>query len=242
MNLLTLSNRVMLLKPYPSDVVLIKPKRPCRVTILYFLFQQWFILQSLLIGFQNYRALGFQFQPSGSQLVFLLDYVLGGYPRPLPSASRFEGRRETGYGKKPCVRPVGLSRQTDMTIMGIAGHVSKEMLEHYSHIRLQAKRQAAETLEMALPESPTSRYRTSVSKGELRGFEPATVQTRVQSFFREVLQSSKVLKSIGRGKDLNLRPPGPEFVSRYSIERYRMRWIPCLTPSSAHFRRFRTRL
>jgi integrase len=40
---------------------------------------------------------------------------------------------------------------SDMTIMGIAGHVSKEMLAHYSHIRLQAKRQAVEALEMSLP-------------------------------------------------------------------------------------------
>ena len=30
---------------------------------------------------------------------------------------------------------MGLS---DMTIMGIAGHVSTDMLEHYSHIRLDA--------------------------------------------------------------------------------------------------------
>jgi integrase len=40
---------------------------------------------------------------------------------------------------------------SDMTIMGIAGHVSKEMLAHYSHIRLQAKRRAVEALEMPLP-------------------------------------------------------------------------------------------
>jgi integrase len=43
---------------------------------------------------------------------------------------------------------LGLS---DMTIMGIAGHVSREMLEHYSHIRLQAKRQALESLERTIP-------------------------------------------------------------------------------------------
>jgi hypothetical protein len=39
---------------------------------------------------------------------------------------------------------MGLS---DMTIMGIAGHVSRDMLEHYSHIRLDAKRQALEGLD-----------------------------------------------------------------------------------------------
>ena len=38
---------------------------------------------------------------------------------------------------------MGLS---DQTIMSIAGHVSREMLEHYSHIRLEAKRQALEGL------------------------------------------------------------------------------------------------
>jgi hypothetical protein len=42
---------------------------------------------------------------------------------------------------------LGLS---DMTIMGIAGHVSKEMLEHYSHIRIKAKREALERLDTDL--------------------------------------------------------------------------------------------
>jgi hypothetical protein len=34
----------------------------------------------------------------------------------------------------------------DQTIMDIAGHVSKQMLKHYSHIRMQAKRSALEAL------------------------------------------------------------------------------------------------
>ena len=33
--------------------------------------------------------------------------------------------------------------------MAIAGHVSREMLEHYSHIRMQAKREAVKSLENA---------------------------------------------------------------------------------------------
>ena len=36
---------------------------------------------------------------------------------------------------------------SEQTIMAIAGHVSREMLEHYSHIRMQAKRVAVEFLE-----------------------------------------------------------------------------------------------
>ncbi|OFV95116.1 MAG: hypothetical protein A3F68_10620 [Acidobacteria bacterium RIFCSPLOWO2_12_FULL_54_10] len=39
---------------------------------------------------------------------------------------------------------------SDQTIMIIAGHVSREMLEHYSHIRLDAKRRALESLETPL--------------------------------------------------------------------------------------------
>jgi integrase len=38
------------------------------------------------------------------------------------------------------------SMASDQTIMSIAGHVSREMLEHYSHVRLAAKRQALEGL------------------------------------------------------------------------------------------------
>ena len=36
---------------------------------------------------------------------------------------------------------------SDQTVKSIAGHVSQRMLDHYSHIRLQAKRQAVESLE-----------------------------------------------------------------------------------------------
>ena len=56
------------------------------------------------------------------------------------------------------LREAGLS---DMTIMGIAGQVSREMLAHYSHIRLQAKRQAVEALEM-----PLSTLAKPVAQGE----------------------------------------------------------------------------
>lgn len=41
----------------------------------------------------------------------------------------------------------------DQTLMAIAGHVSREMLEHYSHIRLQAKRAAVDALDTFNPPS-----------------------------------------------------------------------------------------
>jgi integrase len=39
----------------------------------------------------------------------------------------------------------------DQTLMAIAGHVSKEMLEHYSHIRMEAKRAAVASLTTFTP-------------------------------------------------------------------------------------------
>jgi len=38
------------------------------------------------------------------------------------------------------------SQASDSTIMAIAGHVSPKMLQHYSHVRLQAKRAALEAI------------------------------------------------------------------------------------------------
>jgi integrase len=38
------------------------------------------------------------------------------------------------------------SQASDQTVMAIAGHVSQKMLAHYSHVRLDAKRQALDAL------------------------------------------------------------------------------------------------
>ena len=47
----------------------------------------------------------------------------------------------------------------DQTLMAIAGHVSREMLEHYSHIRQKAKREAVEAIDSYRPAEsvPTDR-------------------------------------------------------------------------------------
>jgi integrase len=39
----------------------------------------------------------------------------------------------------------------DQTLMSIAGHVSRSMLEHYSHIRQQAKRDAVDSIDTFKP-------------------------------------------------------------------------------------------
>jgi hypothetical protein len=47
------------------------------------------------------------------------------------------------------------SGASDQTIMDIAGHVSKQMLKHYSHIRMEAKRTALESIVEKKPVEPT---------------------------------------------------------------------------------------
>jgi integrase len=52
------------------------------------------------------------------------------------------------------------SKASDQTIMGIAGHVSKKMLQHYSHVRLEAKRSALDALSMKPVQKGDSRDTT----------------------------------------------------------------------------------
>jgi integrase len=47
------------------------------------------------------------------------------------------------------------SQASDSTIMAIAGHVSPKMLQHYSHVRLQAKRTALDAISSKHPEVKT---------------------------------------------------------------------------------------
>jgi len=83
-----------------------------------------------------------------------------GYCRPDPtqpmSAWRTAWRRltrEAGLGglrfhdlRHHAITELAEGSASDQVIRSIAGHVSKEMLEHYSHIRLDAKRAALESL------------------------------------------------------------------------------------------------
>ena len=51
---------------------------------------------------------------------------------------RFHGLRHT------CITKLAESQASEQTIMAIAGHPTRAMLEHYSHIRMAAKRAALE--------------------------------------------------------------------------------------------------
>jgi integrase len=44
---------------------------------------------------------------------------------------------------------------SDATMMSIAGHMSRAMLEHYSHVRMAAKREALGKLEGGLMVAPS---------------------------------------------------------------------------------------
>ena len=44
------------------------------------------------------------------------------------------------------------SEASDQTIMALAGHMDRSMLEHYSHIRAAAKRKAVEAIRSYIPE------------------------------------------------------------------------------------------
>jgi integrase len=59
---------------------------------------------------------------------------------------------------------------SDQTIMAIAGHVSRKMLEHYSHIRLEAKRQALAGLASGALEGLTSQSTSQNEKPAEAGF------------------------------------------------------------------------
>jgi integrase len=58
----------------------------------------------------------------------------------------------------------------DQTLMALAGHVSREMLEHYSHIRMAAKRTAVEALDkVKLPFVPKSNSPTDAEQPTVVG-------------------------------------------------------------------------
>jgi integrase len=70
------------------------------------------------------------------------------------------------------------SQASDSTIMALAGHVSRAMMERYSHIRMEAKRRAVDTLSGA-------------------DFEPGVAQNWAQFFVSEKIDEAKLLKRHG---------------------------------------------
>ena len=46
--------------------------------------------------------------------------------------------------------------------MAIAGHLSRQMLEHYSHVRMQAKREAVKAIDSFKPADSTAQEQQPV--------------------------------------------------------------------------------
>ena len=89
------------------------------------------------------------------------------------------------------------SQASDATIMAIAGHVSRQMLEHYSHVRLEIKRKALEALSTG----------SCGSTGKAQGYD-TNHDTMSDSIVSAV--NAPCWKDWSGREDLNLRPPGPE--------------------------------
>jgi hypothetical protein len=70
------------------------------------------------------------------------------------------------------------SQASDSTVMALAGHVSRAMMERYSHIRMEAKRKAVDTL------SGTD-------------FEPGVAQNWAQFFVSDKSDQANSLKRSG---------------------------------------------
>jgi integrase len=92
----------------------------------------------------------------------------------------------------------------DQTIMDIAGHVSKQMLKHYSHIRMEAKRNALESIVRKRTQtSATENVEQEGSESSVitQDFERAYPQKSPQSGIldghRVVYRNRKSLKRLG---------------------------------------------
>ena len=68
----------------------------------------------------------------------------------------------------------------DQTIMDIAGHVSKQMLKHYSHIRMEAKRSALESIVQKQVVVPESAHVTSPVGAVVQHSEGESLQKSLQ--------------------------------------------------------------
>jgi integrase len=84
------------------------------------------------------------------------------------------------------------SQASDSTVMALAGHVSRAMMERYSHIRMEAKRRAVDTL------SGTD-------------FEPGVAQNWAQFFISESSEEANLLKR--NGEPRRTRTSNPLFAS-----------------------------
>jgi hypothetical protein len=103
------------------------------------------------------------------------------------------------------------SGASEQTVMSIAGHVSRKMLEHYSHIRVDAKRKALEALvgkrrASATDQGNKAHVTNRVTNQTLEGDVPPQVvdlnggadETRTRDLLRKTNHPSTILTFIQR--------------------------------------------
>ena len=69
--------------------------------------------------------------------------------RSLTGAAGFKGFRFHDL-RHTVITELAEAGASDATLKAIAGHITQEMMEHYSHVRMQAKREAVEKLSSGL--------------------------------------------------------------------------------------------
>jgi hypothetical protein len=93
--------------------------------------------------------------------------------------------------RQQAITELAESKAGDCTIMSIAGHVSRKMLAHYSHVRLDAKRNALDALTMG-------RGKDADSERTSKGYD-TTCDTKVRSglpFMPQIVDSMVELSGI----------------------------------------------
>jgi len=73
---------------------------------------------------------------------------------------RFHDLRHT------CITKLAESQASEHTLMAIAGHVSRKMIEHYSHIRMEAKRAALDAIARPVSEPDGAQNRAQLHAEE----------------------------------------------------------------------------
>jgi len=114
----------------------------------------------------------------------------------------------------------------DQTIMDIAGHVSKQMLKHYSHIRMRAKREALESVVKPASVSRSEATMEPLDCGPLcvneQKVEGESLQKSLQSGdFQGHRKQGKPRKPLKRlGSSARIRTYNPSVNSSGNFERF----------------------
>jgi integrase len=95
-----------------------------------------------------------------SQVVFMSAGVMLSTPRKGEIKNRWEDARANaeqalrGYRfhdlRHQCITELAEGGASDHTLMALAGHLSRRMMEHYSHVRMAVKREAIDKLAAGL--------------------------------------------------------------------------------------------